>query len=281
MASDNRVTDHYAREGLIEEIFAALQDAGKDVERLTPADLAPIDHFHSRGVEATADLADSVADVVALGTDSDLIDLGCGLGGPARYFVDRFGCRVSGIDLTPAFCDLAQQFNELTGLSDRVSIRQGSVLDLPHDDEMFDAAYTQNVSMNIADRLGFYREAYRVLKPGGVLAAAEVCLGSGGDVVYPVPWAETAATSHLMSAEENRAAFEAAGFTVLRAVDVSDRILESHQRMRERVARDGPPRLGIHLILGDRFKAMGRNTVRNVEEGRTLPFEFLCRREKT
>ena len=199
MGSDNRVADHYARDGLMEEIFAALQDEGKDIEQLTPADLAPIDHFHSRGLEATADLADSLADAVAIGPDSDVVDLGCGLGGPARYFASRFGCRVDGIDLTPEYCDLARRFNELTGLTDRVTIRQGSVLDLPHNDASFDAAYTQNVSMNIADRLGFYSEAYRVLKPGGVLAAAEMCYGSGGDVVYPVPWAETSATSHLMS----------------------------------------------------------------------------------
>lgn len=279
MASDNRVAAHYAREGLIEEIFEALQEAGKDIERLTPTDLEPIDHFHSRGVEATADLADALAGAIALGADSDLIDLGCGLGGPARYFASRFGCRVHGVDLTPEFCDLARQFNDLTGLTGRIAVRQGSVLELPYDDALFDAAYTQNVSMNIADRVGFYREAYRILKPGGVFAAAEVCLGDGGDVLYPVPWAETQATSHLMSEEENRSAFEAAGFTVLRTVDVSDRILEAHARARKRVAREGPPLLGIHLILGDRFKAMGRNTVRNVEERRTLPFEFLCRRD--
>lgn len=279
MAQDKRVADHYGREGLIEEIFAALRDAGKDVERLTPADLAPVDHFHGRGAEATADLADSLAGAVDLGPGSRVADLGCGLGGPARYFADRFGCRVSGVDLTPEFCDISRRFNAATGLADRVEIRQGSVLDLPYDAESFDAAYTQNVSMNIADRLGFYREAYRVLKPGGVLALSEVCLGPGGDVLYPVPWAETAATSHLMNAEENRASLEGAGFTVLGAVDVSDRTLDSHDRARARAAREGPPRLGIHLILGDRFKAMGRNTIRNVVERRTVPFEFLCRRD--
>ena len=281
MASDNRVAAHYAREGLIEEIFEALQEAGKDIERLTPTDLEPIDHFHSRGVEATADLADSLTRALPLGPDSDLIDLGCGLGGPARYFANRFGCRVDGVDLTPEFCDLARRFNDLTGLTDRVAVRQGSVLDLPYDDQLFDAAYTQNVSMNIADRPAFYREAYRVLKPGGVLAASEVCLGLHTDVLYPVPWAATSATSHLLSPEDNQAALEQVGFTVISAVDVSDRILDFHERSRRRVARAGPPRLGIHLILGDdRFKEMGVNSARNVAERRTVAYELLCRREE-
>ena len=167
---------------------------------------------------------------------------------------------------------------EATGLSDRLEVHRGSVLDLPFPDAEFDAAYSQNVSMNIADKARFYGEACRVLKPGGVLALSELCIGPEGEVVYPVPWAETAATSFLANADDVTGLLEQAGFEVLGAHDGVDRALAFYAKQRARVARDGPPPLGIHLILGDRFKEMARNSVRNVEERRAIPFDFICRK---
>ena len=116
MAQDNRVADHYGREGLIEEIFAALREAGKDVERLTPADLAPVDHFHSRGAEATADLADSFASAVDLGPESHLADLGCGLGGPARKIA---GASRPGSAMNARYCASASLTTALSVLGCR------------------------------------------------------------------------------------------------------------------------------------------------------------------
>lgn len=278
MAYEDRVSGHYGRRDLLETILAALRDAGADVDRLAPEDLAPVDHFHGRGPEATRDLADMLDARAGLGAATRLLDLGSGLGGPARYFAARFGCRVTGIDLTPEFCGAAARLSELTDLADRTSFRQGSVLDLPFEAESFDAAYTQNVSMNIADKARFHAEAFRVLKPGGYLALSELCQGPGGEIIYPVPWAETQETSHVATIEATTASLAAAGFEVVVVEDAADRVRDFNARLRERIAREGPSKLGIHLILGERIKAMAPNTARNVAEGRTVPYEILCRR---
>jgi SAM-dependent methyltransferase len=278
MAYEDKVSGHYGRGDLVETILAALREAGKDTGNLTPEDLAPVDHFHGRGLEATRDLMDMLDAHAGIGAASHLLDLGSGLGGTARYLAARFGCRVTGIDLTPDFCRTAERLTELTGLSDRAEFRQGSVLDLPFDAASFDAAYSQNVSMNIADKARFHAEAFRVLKPGGYLALSELCQGAAGEIIYPVPWAETPETSHVVTIEETTASLGAAGFEVVVAEDAANRFREFYARQRERNAREGSPKLGIHLILGARIKAMGPNTARNVEEGRTIPYEVLCRK---
>jgi len=278
MTYEDKVSGHYQRGDLFDTILAALRDAGLDVARLAPEDLAPVDHFHGRGAEATRDLADMLDAHAGLGAAMRLLDLGSGLGGPARYFATRFGCAVNGIDLTPEFCRTAARLSELTGLAHRTAFRRGSVLDLPFDAGSFDASYTQNVSMNIADKARFHSEAFRVLKAGGYLALSELCQGPGGEIVYPVPWAETQETSYVVTLEETTASLAATGFEIVAVEDASDRVRDFNARLRGRVAREGPPKLGIHLILGERIKAMGPNTARNVAEGRTLPCEIVCRK---
>jgi len=111
MADDTAVRAHYGRDGLYDTIVAALAAAGKDVARLSPRDLAPIDHFHGRGVEATAEMAD----LLPVAPGDHLLDIGSGIGGPARYMADRFGCRITGIDLTETFCDVARRLTALVG----------------------------------------------------------------------------------------------------------------------------------------------------------------------
>jgi len=274
MADDAAVRAHYERDRLYEEIIAALTVAGTDVARLTVRDLAPVDHFHGRGVEATAEMAA----LLPVSADDHLLDIGSGLGGPARYMADRFGCRVTGIDLTDAFCDVARRLTDCVGLSARVDFRQGSALDLPFEAQSFDAAYTQNVSMNIADKGRFHAEAFRVIRPGGHFALSELTLGDGGAPVFPTPWSDDGSTSHLVTEAETLASLSGAGFAVVEVLDKTEAALASFARMRERIARDGPPRLGVHIIMGDRGRDKGRNSARNIEEGRTRPIEILCRK---
>src|SRR5690348_2091961 len=162
----NPVARHYASADIAARILAALRaELGPDAP-ITPQSLAPIDHFHGRGVVATEEL-------VALlqpQPGEHILDIGSGIGGPARWIAARCGCRVTGVDLTPEFCAAAEALNAATGMSERVTIRNGSALDLPVPDGGFDAAYSQNVIMNIADKRRFYREAFRALRPGGRLA---------------------------------------------------------------------------------------------------------------
>lgn len=274
MSHEAAVRAHYGRGRLYEAIMEALAAAGKDVRRLTPADLAPIDHFHGRGVAATAEMAD----LLPVSPGDRLLDIGSGLGGPARYMAGRFGCHVTGIDLTEEFCETARRLAECVGMSEQVSFRQGSATALPFPADGFDAAYTQNVSMNIADKARFHAEAFRVIRRGGHFALSEVTLGGGGDPVYPTPWSDDGATSHLSTEAETLAGLEGAGFHILSVADKTEASIASHRLMRERIAREGPPPLGTYIVMGEGAREKGRNSARNVEEGRTKPVEILCRK---
>ena len=270
---DNPVETHYTRNDLGEMILAALKAAGKDIDRLNPDDLAPVDEFHGGQRPATIRLAELVGFTGA----ERVLDVGSGLGGPSRYIAWRYGCRVSGVDLTAEFCCVAEMLTRVTRLVEKVDYRQGNALDLPFDSESFDVVWSQNAAMNIADRGGLYREMRRVLKPGGRLALQEVAAGVGGPPHFPVQWAREPAISFLLTPEDTRAKLEAAGFRVLTWQDTTEATLASAQA-RARHADGEPPPLGTHLILGPDWQAMARNSARNLEENRTRLFNAVLGR---
>lgn len=271
------VADHYATTGLLDRILAALRAAGKDLDRLTIDDLAPIDEFHSRRRKATEELARMLAPTA---TDH-VIDIGSGIGGPARYLAATHGCRVTGVDLTPEFVATASALTERLGLGDRVAFQVGSALALPFPDASFDLAWTQNVAMNIADRAAWYQEIRRVLKPGGRLAIQDVAQGAGGPLTFPVMWADRAGISFLRTPEETRALLEQAGFRVLRWVDNTDTALAENAAERARLAGapPAPPILGIHVVVGPTFRQRVRNANTAQEEGRTRLINGLLARD--
>ena len=275
MAKDKEtVEDHYTRGELGELILAALKNAGKDPDALTPADLAPVDEFHIRGREATMELAR----LVNLGPDAHVLDVGCGIGGPSRHLAAEFGCRVTGLDLTEEYCRVARMLAERTGLADRVDYRQGDALAMPFSDASFDVVWTQHASMNIADKARLFAEMHRVLKPGGRLAVYDIVAGGGGEVHFPVPWARQPSISFLVSAEEMREELEKTGFRVLAWRDATAPAREWFLEVMTRAQAEGPPPLGTHLLLGPDFRQMRKNQIRNLEENRIALVEAVLER---
>ena len=274
MSIERRVAEHYTRSDLASTILGALRAAGKDVDRLSLEDLAPVDEFHVRGRPATAELADGLG----LAPGRRVLDVGCGIGGPSRYVAATYDCEVVGIDLTEEYCRVATLLAERAGLGDRVEYHPGNALAMPFADGEFDAAYTQHVAMNIEDKARLYAEVWRLLKPGGRFGIYDLLQGAGGDVVYPVPWARDDATSFLVASPELEALLEAAGFEIVSWRETAAEARQWIDQMKARMAEPNPPPTAAGLLLGEDFRPMIQNIFRNLMEDRVLPAEVICRK---
>lgn len=262
-----KVASHYATGRAGEQIRAALTGAGKDPDRLEPYDLALLEDFHSSGRLATA----SLVELAAVMPEDRVLDAGCGIGGTARLLAHEVHCRVSAVDLTPEYCEIAAWLNHAVGLDPLIDVQQGDVLHLPFAPASFDVLFSQHVQMNVADKAGLYAEARRVLEPGGRLALWDVTAGPQRPLRFPVPWAETAELSHLVSSEDLRVLIESAGFDATVWNDLTDTTIEVMRRF-----NDGPrPPLGLHVFVPD-FATKVANLLANLEQGRARLIQAVC-----
>ena len=267
------VAVHYSGGGgLAEKIAESLRRAGKDLNDLKAADLAAIDEFHFRGREATLELAEQMI----LSENTRVLDIGSGLGGPARTIAEAYGCHVTGLDLTQAFCDAAKVMSDWVNLGERVVFEQGDATDLPFSDNQFDAAMTIHVAMNIRAKDKVYEEARRVVKSGGIFAVYDVLQGEGGDVVFPVPWARKPAISHLATPDEMISLLADAGFEVSNIHDSTHESRTWFEARAERLAHSGPPPVTFQAFLGDDYPEMVHNQVRNLTERRIRTISYIC-----
>jgi len=255
-----KVRAHYDANGLAGRIKTALAATATEDQPLRIDQLAPLDQFHTRGILATAELAAAAG----LEPSTRVLDVGSGIGGPARYLAATFGCKVTGVDLSPAFVDAANYLTARCGLSDRAVFQVGDARHLPFEDASFDAVFLQHVAMNIADRPALYAEVRRILAPGGRFATYDLVLRAG-DVVYPAPWARDPSTSFLLSEGDTRKALELAGFEAVLWRDDTQAALEWFN-----AAMAGPPagRLSLGIVMGPDFQTMTSNLARNIRENR-------------
>lgn len=254
---NDSVRNHYNATGLTARLKAVL---GPDTQPLTPQQLAPLDQFHTRGLAATADLAK----LVGITSDMAVLDIGSGVGGPARFLAETYGCRVTGVDLSEPFVEAARYLTARTRQSDRISFQAANALSLPFGHGTFDVVLLQHVAMNIADRPSLYREIRRVLTEGGRFATFDVVL-AGGEPIYPVPWARTADTSFLLPADATRDAIEAAGFRTLVSKDDTGSAREWFAALR---ASGPPPSPNLGVVMGPDFPQLTFNLGRSLMEGR-------------
>jgi SAM-dependent methyltransferase len=263
------VSAHYGRPGLLEAIEAGLRSLGKSPSELEPRDLAAVDQFHTRGLSGTESLA-ALAELVP---GERVLDVGGGIGGPARTLALTRGCDVTVLDLTPEYCDVGRAMTAWLGLTDRVHFRQGDALQPVFDAAVFDVGWSQHSTMNIPEKPRLYTELHRVLRPGGRLVLHEIVAGRGGAPHFPVPWASEPAVSFLLPGHEFRDAIRGAGFVerVWRNVTA-----ETVAWMGERLSSGGaPPPLGLHLLIGDGARAAFTNLHRNLTERRVEVVEAV------
>jgi ubiquinone/menaquinone biosynthesis C-methylase UbiE len=273
MELEQSVANHYTHGSLESAIWQALAASGKDLDRLAPSDLTPVDEFHIGGRQATADLAAQLE----LPPDAHLLDIGSGLGGASRYFAHERGCRVTGIDLTEEFVRVAEALSGRVGLSGRVSYRQASALDLPFSSGSFDGAYMLHVGMNIEAKSALFAEIRRVLRPGAAFGVYDVMRASEGELSFPVPWAASADTSFLETVAYHRL-LEAAGFAIRKERNRRAFAIEFFAEMRARAAQSGgPPPLGLHILMGETAPQKIANMIDNLQRGLIAPVELTCR----
>ena len=254
------VRAHYNAIGLTDRIKAALANIAPEDQALTVAQLAPLDQFHTRGILATAELASAAG----LQPSTRVLDLGCGIGGPARYLAATFGCKVIGVDLSAEIIAAARYLTMRCAMGDRVAFEVGDARHLPFESGAFDAVFLQHVAMNIEDRAGLYAEIHRILTAGGRFATYDV-EHRDGEVLYPVPWARDHSASFLLTAAETRTALGDVGFKEELFQDDTQTALEWFKS-----ATGALPQGGLHLglVMGADFPALTGNLARNIRENR-------------
>jgi ubiquinone/menaquinone biosynthesis C-methylase UbiE len=274
MKPEIQVASHYTRGKLEEAILAGVRAAGKDSGTLTAADLAPLDEFHVGGLEATQFLAKAMR----LRPGMRLLDVGCGIGGPARYFAGEQKCVVSGIDLTEEFVSTAQSLTKLAGLDGQAEFHRASALELPFEAGSFDGAYMIHVGMNLPDKLSVFREVARVLKPAARFTIFDLMFAKKEPLRFPVPWAMTEETSFVSDVPAYRTALEQAGFSVEKEISHRTFAIEFTQRFAARVAAGSAPALGLHILMGEKTAAMLKNVLGAMVDGVLDPMELVARK---
>src|SRR5689334_11624245 len=261
--SDEAALRYYDGDGKdpVPVVLDALRDSGRADERIEIDDLAGIDEFHALGRPATM----ALADLAGIERGAKVIDVGAGLGGPARFLADRFGVRVTAVEPTKRFRDACAELTRRAGLAELVRTVDGTATDLPAADASMDVAWMQAVAISVADKRTMARELRRVLRPGGRLAFFDSFARSGEELHFPVPWADGPEASFLDSAAELREHFEAAGFEAVVWNEQEGALAEIGRRSFTPTV--DPAEVGLHRLMPDFQERMG-NLGRNVAEGR-------------
>jgi SAM-dependent methyltransferase len=271
---EETIMNHYGQNDMEAKILTALENAGKNINTLTRDDIASFDEFHFGGRAETRTLAR----LAQLEKGMHVLDVGSGVGGAARTLAGEFGCQVTGLDLTEAYCLAAELLTNLVGLGDSVTFHQGSALDMSFEDESFDAAWLQHVSMNIEDKGQLFGGIQRVTRSGGRLAIHEIMEGPASNVRYPVFWASNESISFLEQPDIIRELLTESGYSELEWNDVTERTLELTLKRHDEAAEAGPPPLGLNVIVPNDVPQKVANSLKNLEEGRIVVVQAVFER---
>ncbi len=265
-------TSFYDGPALIDRVSGALREADLDPTRLRVEDLTGMDQFHALGLAGTL----ALAKLAELRPGERVLDLGAGIAGPARVLAARFGARVTAVEPLERFRDLAAMLNGATGLDHAIELVDAHADALPFADASFDLVWTQAVLPTVADVGAFAAEAQRVLAPGGRWALAETVAGPGGELRFPVPWADGPAGSHLLAPEALRAALERPGFAA-ETWEVGPGALARAAAEAVALAEGPVPRVDLALLMPE-YDARMAGLARNLAEQRIAPVQAVLRR---
>ena len=274
MTGSKNLEEFWTRGDIHSRVRKAMIEADLIDKKLDIEDLFPIDQYHARGIAATVDLGKRMPIL----KNQKILDIGCGLGGPARYYAKQFECFITGIDITSSFIELGNEFNKLTSMSDKIDLTIGNGETLKFEDNTFDGAYSQHVTMNISNRKSFFSEAYRVLKKGSFFAFTEHGLGPIGEPIFPLPWANTKSMSYLLTPNETILLLNEVGFYDIEIIETGDKYMSGYEKLVNQTNIKKTPILGIHVIGGTSMKERSINSLNSIKEKRTLPFEILCKK---
>lgn len=263
MNYEEAINAQYGEADLGKKICEILDNKDLDVEKLLPEILAPIEELHLHGRAATIDLAKEVG----LNEKMKVLDIGCGIGGPARTLALEFGCHVIGIDLSKEYCNAAELINNKLGLNKNIEIQHANALDMPFDNAEFDVVFMQHVLMNIENKQQLLSQIKRVIRPKGSLAHYTICEGSVSPINFPVIWANNPDISFLLTPSELCQLIINNGFKVLSWMDYTNIILEGMQKERHK-----PQQISIDLLFSitENFIPKIKNVTRNLKEGRMV-----------
>ena len=265
------IHSYYSPNDLYNKIIEGLNEIGKDLSKITLDDLQPVDEFHIRGNVATKELIK----LSNFTPDMHILDVGCGVGGSTRRLSHEAGCCVTGIDLSDEYIDAAERLTELLNMQERVKFHAASALELPFDDNSFDGAWSIQMGMNVEDKLGWLKEVYRVLKPGGCAVFYEVCGNKNTPAYFPVPWAQDSSMSFLVPPESFRDVLISAGFDIDVWNDKTDLAQKAFSHMTEPMGEPELPELGVHLLVGSDILTKAYNLHRNLDEERVSLIETI------
>ena len=262
---NNEVEEHYHSPDLFGRILENLEAVGIALDEVRRSDISAVDEFHVRGAEVSKELAAGLQL-----KNKQVLDVGCGIGGPCRMLADEFGCRATGIDLSEEFVRTAKMLSELVGLEDQTSFVYGDATNLPFDDRSFDLVWTQHVQMNVEDKTKFYKEIARVLTDNGRFLYYDIFKKGDEAVSYPMPWASQPKISFLAKVSVMENILGDLGLRKVQTTDQTEKGIIFFEKLLANLAASSPPKLGLNLLMGTSTKLKLGNLLKALKEEKLI-----------